>query len=204
MTARIAVDGLSCRRGGLPILEGISFTLGPGEALVLRGPNGAGKTTLLRTLAGLQPQGSGRVDISPPGAAYAGHADGIKPTLTARENLAFWASIFGEGDPGAGLGTMGLARLAERPAGRLSAGQARRLGLARLLLADWAVWLLDEPTVSLDTDGVKLFADIARRHLNGGGALIAATHLDLGLNVRTLDVARHRADPATALIDAPA
>ena len=196
MNPLVAVRGLAVARGGLRALEGVSFTLSAGQALVLRGPNGIGKTTLLRCLAGLQPVIEGDIAAAPESHAYAGHLDGLKPALTVAENLRFWASVFGQDGVGDAIARMNLAPLAARPAHMLSAGQKRRLGLARLLVAGRPVWLLDEPTVSLDSASVALFADVLRGHLAAGGAAVIATHIELGLpEAQVLDLAPFRADP---------
>ncbi|MCL4151322.1 UNVERIFIED_CONTAM: hypothetical protein GTU68_008492 [Idotea baltica] len=128
----LTVSDLSVARGGVPVLSGVSFDLKAGEALVLRGANGIGKTTLLRTLAGLQPALSGRVDFPEDTGAYASHADGIKTQLTVTENLAFWADVHGADLPDSVFKTFDLEDLRTRLAGTLSAGQKRRVGLARL------------------------------------------------------------------------
>lgn len=175
------------------MLEGVAFSLAPGEVLVLRGPNGSGKTTLLRTLAGLQPPLAGTMTVAPEAIAYAAHADGIKATLTAAENLEFWAAIYGTGDIGPAVTAFDLGKLVARPAQNLSAGQKRRLGLARLLVTGRPIWVLDEPTVSLDTASVALFARAVRGHVAAGGSAIIATHIDLGLDARVLDVSPFRA-----------
>ena len=190
----LSVRDLGVSRGGITILEGIGFTVSPGAALVLTGPNGIGKTTLLRTIAGLQPPSGGTVDLPSEGLAYAGHADGLKATLTVAENLTFWAQIFGQDGIGAALRAMDLEALADRPAQNLSAGQKRRLGLARLLVTGRRLWLLDEPTVSLDTASVRLFAEAVRSHLASGGAALMASHIDLGLTeAKSLNLAPYRA-----------
>jgi heme exporter protein A len=190
----LTVTGLACARGGVTVLEGISLTLPAGRALVLRGPNGIGKTTLLRTIAGLQPAVAGLVSLSPESLAYAAHADGLKAALTTRENLAFWAAVHGQGGVDAALTAMNLSALQDRLAQHLSAGQKRRLGLARLLVTGRPVWLLDEPTVSLDAASVALFADVMRAHLARGGSALIATHVDLGLDeVMVLDLTAFRA-----------
>ncbi len=181
----LTLTDLACARGGLRVLEGVTFTLAPGHALILQGRNGIGKTTLLRTIAGLQPPLSGKISADPDSIAYAGHADGLKPTLTARENLDFWAAIFGSNDTTAALSALHLTPLAHRPTATLSAGQKRRLGLARLLVTGRRIWLLDEPTVSLDTAATALFASMISRHLGQGGSAIIASHIDLGLTEAT-------------------
>lgn len=188
------VTGLSVARGGIAVLEGLDFTLRAGEALILRGPNGVGKTTVLRTVAGLQPPLAGTVGLEREAMAYAGHADGIKSTLTVRENLEFWAAIFGTGSIQPALEAFDLIALSDRAAGALSAGQKRRLGLARMVVTGRPVWVLDEPTVSLDVSAVALFAAAVRSHLASGGMALMATHIDLGLaEARVLDVAPFRA-----------
>jgi len=190
---QVSLDDLSVARGGVTVLQGLSFVLQSGQALVLRGPNGSGKTTLLRTLAGLQPAVAGRLDLPADSVAYASHADGLKATLTVAENLEFWARIYGGPSIDAALAALDLAALARRRAGELSAGQKRRVGLARLLVTGRPVWLLDEPTVSLDVASVARFADLVRQHLAGGGLAILATHVELGLpEARVLDLAPHR------------
>ncbi|MBE2275705.1 MAG: heme ABC exporter ATP-binding protein CcmA [Rhodobacteraceae bacterium] len=179
----LKVSDLAVSRGGLVVLEGLDFALAPGQALVLRGPNGIGKTTLLRTLAGLQPAVAGAISAPPESLAYASHSDGLKAALDVTENLQFWASVHGldAAAVGAALDAMNLRALARRPAANLSAGQKRRLGLARLLVTGRPVWLLDEPTVSLDTASVALFAAVVRGHLAAGGLAVLASHIDLGL-----------------------
>lgn len=177
----LQVHSLSVARGGVAVLAEVSFRLAAGQALVLRGPNGIGKTTLLRTVAGLQPPLSGRIDAPEDEIAYAAHADGLKVMLTVAENLEFWAAVFGTRAAGAALAAMNLAALADRRAADLSAGQKRRLGLARLLVTGRRFWCLDEPTVSLDAASVALFAGVLRGHLAQGGAALIATHIDLGL-----------------------
>lgn len=176
------VTDLSIARGGLPVLEGLSFQLMPGRALILRGPNGIGKTTLLRTIAGLQPPLSGQIDGAEDQIAYAAHSDGLKPALTVTENLTFWARVFGSASITPALEAFDLTALQDRPAGALSAGQKRRLGLSRMLVTGRPIWVMDEPTVSLDTRSVTMFADAVRAHLGQGGSALIATHIDLGLD----------------------
>ncbi|MFC3167601.1 heme ABC exporter ATP-binding protein CcmA [Paracoccus fontiphilus] len=194
----LAVHDLAVARGGLRTVEGVSFTLAAGQALILRGPNGIGKTTLLRTVAGLQPPIAGRIDMPEDTVAYAAHADGLKGALTVAENLRFWSRVFGGGDLAPALAAMDLVALADRPAAALSAGQKRRLGLARLLVARRPLWVLDEPTVSLDAASVARFADMVRAHLAAGGAALIATHIDLGLEARVLDLTPFKAKAVRA------
>lgn len=199
----LKVSDVAVSRGGVPVLTGIDFDLGAGDALVLRGPNGSGKTTLLRTIAGLQPPLAGEI-IGGDRVAYAAHADGLKSALTVSENLSFWSSVFGTGldRVAAAIAAFELGALDDRRAGNLSAGQKRRLGLARLLVTGRPVWVLDEPTVSLDTASVGLFADAVRKHLGQGGAVLVATHVDLGLGgVPVLNVTAHRAAAGMSVAD---
>ncbi|QFU09006.1 Cytochrome c biogenesis ATP-binding export protein CcmA [Rhodobacteraceae bacterium THAF1] len=184
---------LAVGRGGIPVLAELSFTVEPGRALILRGPNGAGKTTLLRTIAGLQGAYAGSVTPGPDAVAYAGHRDGMKGTLTVEENLSFWAGLHGQSGINDALAAFDLERLEDRLAQHLSAGQARRLGLARLVVTGRSIWCLDEPTVSLDTVNTGRFADLVRAHLGQGGIAVIATHIDLGLEGDVLDVTPYRA-----------
>ena len=185
----LRIDNLACARGGVTVLEGVGFTLSAGQAMVLRGPNGIGKTTLLRTVAGLQPAVAGTVSLPPESLAYAGHADGVKATLTVAENLHFWAQVHGSRVIAPALETLNLTALRDRRAQQLSAGQRRRLGLARLMVTGRAVWLLDEPTVSLDAGSALQFAAMLRGHLGRGGMALIATHVDLGLDgAQSLDL----------------
>jgi heme exporter protein A len=189
----LAVQDLAVARAGVPVLQGVSFALEAGRALVLRGPNGIGKTTLLRAVAGLQPPLQGRIEAVPDSLAYAAHADGVKATLTVAENLTFWARVFGTDSVSAAMERMALRDLADRRAANLSAGQKRRLGLARLLVSGRAIWVMDEPTVSLDAASVQLFGAVVRDHLANGGAALIATHIDLGLEADVLDLSPFKA-----------
>ncbi|MCR9108012.1 heme ABC exporter ATP-binding protein CcmA [Marivita sp. XM-24bin2] len=198
----LSVRDLAVTRGGLAILEGVSFDLAAGEALVLRGPNGIGKTTLLRSVAGLQPPEQGTVTGAEDQIAYAGHSDGLKAMLSVTENLRFWASVFGLTDIESALVAFDLTELRSRMAGALSAGQKRRLGLARLMVTGRPIWVLDEPTVSLDAASVALFAEAVRTHLQQGGSALMATHIDLGLEeARVLDLTPFKAAPRARQMD---
>lgn len=193
----LSVAGLCCARGGQAVLSDVDLAVPAGQALVLRGPNGIGKTTLLRTLAGLQPALAGDISYPEESAAYASHADGIKSALTVIENLKFWADVYGFADLDMverALATFDLTDLRERIGGTLSAGQKRRLGLARLAVIGRKVLFLDEPTVSLDGFSVRLFADwLQGQHLADGGVAVIATHIDLGINAPELDLTPFKA-----------
>jgi len=192
------VMGLGCARGGAAVLSNVSFDLAAGQALVLRGPNGIGKTTLLRTLAGLQPPITGDVVMPEEAAAYASHADGIKTALTVTENLAFWAEVYGLPLDTGVLDRFDLAALRNRQGGTLSAGQKRRLGLARLAVIGRKILFLDEPTVSLDIGSVAMFARwLQNDHLAQGGIAVIATHIDLGLDAPVLDLTPFKSAPGT-------
>ncbi len=197
----LAVFDLDIARAGAPVLQGVSFDLRQGQALVLRGPNGIGKTTLLRTIAGLQPAASGRISVDDQAVAYAAHADGVKSTLSVAENLGFWASVFGTRTVAEAIAAFDLAPIADRRAAHLSAGQKRRLGLARLLVTGRPIWALDEPTVSLDAAAVQMFARVISAHLASGGSALIATHVDLGLAADQLDLTPYRAKPTASLGD---
>lgn len=192
----LRVADLTCARGGVPVLEHVSFEVAEGQALILRGPNGIGKTTLLRTLAGLQPALEGEVSFPEDQGAYASHADGIKTALTVTENLKFWADVHGTTMPDDIFETFDLSDLKNRMGGTLSAGQKRRLGLARLGVIGRKVLFLDEPTVSLDGFSVKLFANwVQNTHLAQGGIAVIATHIDLGIEAPELDLTPFKAAP---------
>ena len=191
-TAWLEVTDLVCARGGLTVLEGVHLTVGSGQVVIVRGPNGSGKTTLLRTIAGLQPPVRGQIRYETESIAYAAHADGTKAMLSVSENLQFWAELYGTGSIDRAVETFDLTELLSRPARTLSAGQKRRVGLARLLVTDRPIWALDEPTVSLDEASVDLFARTVEAHLAAGGGAIIATHSDLGLHGETLDITDFR------------
>ena len=214
LPVQLVAEKLVIERGGRIIVDGVSFSAAAGEALLLTGPNGAGKTTLLRALAGFLPVAGGTIRLEPTGddpagddqprAEYVhaiGHANAVKAHLTVAENLVFWARFLG-GDAGAdarvatAMEAFALTDLAEFPASYLSAGQKRRVGLARLLASPRPVWLLDEPSVSLDAASTARLADVVNGHTSTGGIVIAATHLPLGL-LRTRELRLQRGGGAS-------
>ena len=184
-------DNLTCSRGGREVFTGLNFSLFGGEALVVTGRNGAGKSSLLRMIAGLVHIAGGRLalDGGEPDASiaeqshYVGHQDSVKPSLTVGENLKFWARYFGaiESTIDSALQAVDLAPLADLPAAYLSAGQRRRLSIARLVAVLRPLWLLDEPTSALDVPSQNRLADLMRNHLAGGGMIVAAAHGPIGL-----------------------
>ncbi len=188
----LVIENLTVARGGRTVLRNLSLVVGCGEGVALTGRNGAGKTTLLRTIAGFVRPDQGHVRFHgerssedlPVGeqAHFIGHLDGVKGALTVEENAQFWRVYFG-GAPvrvDEALARVGLADLDRIGARFLSAGQRRRLALVRLLLVVRPLWLLDEPTASLDAAGQAMLTDMARAHLTGGGIIVAATHVPLG------------------------
>ena len=197
----LRAQDLACERGGRTVFSGLNFAVAKGGALILHGPNGSGKSSLLRILAGLLRPSMGTlewagepVDENPEAyhsaLRYVGHLDAIKPTMTVRENLAFWAEFYGGGDADAGLSGLNLGHLADIPARFLSAGQRRRLGLARILAAPAPLWLLDEPTVTLDESTVATVEKMIADHRANGGIIVVATHT--GINIA--DAERLRPD----------
>ena len=188
-------------RGMRAVVRGISLIAGRGDALILTGRNGVGKTTLLRAIAGFLPLAGGRVFLEGGGedgavgesCHYVGHLNGVKRSLTVTETLQFYAKFLG-GAPDRvddAAARLGLGDLGNVPAGYLSAGQKRRLALARLICAPRPVWLLDEPTVSLDVASQALLASIVNEHLEAGGIVLAATHIAFGwTNMRPFDLER--------------
>lgn len=190
-TFALTAAALACRRGGRAIFDGVGFRLANGEAIALTGRNGAGKSSLIAILSGrLRPEaGSIRLeglgDMLPAEAAHlVGHRDGLKTALTATENLRFAQDLLGQ--PGLGpeeaLATVGLPHAGPLPVGYLSAGQRRRVALARLLVASRPIWLLDEPMAALDTGSQAMLSQLMQGHLAAGGAILAATHGPLGLD----------------------
>ena len=191
------VHDLALARGGRRLAQGLTFTLRGGEALLVTGPNGAGKSTLLRVLAGLLAPASGSLSlrgatVEAPGLAahYLGHAEALKGALTAQENLEFWSAMLKMGDlgltPGEALAKVAMSHAPDLPVSYLSAGQRRRVAIARLLVAPRPLWLLDEPTTALDAASQARLAGLMKDHLAAGGLIVAATHGDLGLAAREL------------------
>ncbi len=204
------VKDLACVRGGRPVFAELSFQAAPGDLVVVRGPNGCGKSSLLRLIAGFLRPAAGTImwdqtaiteDRPAHGArtSYLGHLDAVKPVLTVEENLDFWAGL---GNPSmapadqimAALKNLELRALADLPGGYLSAGQKRRLNLARLLVRPSSLWLLDEPTATLDDRSAAIVTGLISEHCAGGGVAIVATHLSLGLPAAVdLDMDQYRA-----------
>jgi heme exporter protein A len=209
---QLVAENLTLERGGRPVVSGLSFRLDASSALVLTGPNGSGKSTLLRAVAGYLRPAAGSVRVTGAGPEreagevchFVGHLDGIKTHLTAAENLAFWAAyLAGDADAAtplaarveAALERFALDALADIPAGYLSAGQKRRLALARLAIAARPLWLLDEPTVSLDAPSGAVLVDAINMHLHSGGMAIVATHVAMALApAQTLRLGRVEAE----------
>jgi heme exporter protein A len=189
---------VTCVRGGRNVFSGLDFAASAGEVLAVTGANGSGKTSLLRLIAGLLIPAAGSIALEggeaeltlPEQAHYLGHRDALKPALSVMENLAFWRNFLGGelSEAGASLKAVGLDHAAHLPAAYLSAGQRRRLSLARLLAVGRPVWLLDEPTAALDAAGQELLAGLMRDHLARGGLIVAATHGPLGIDTRDLRI----------------
>jgi heme exporter protein A len=195
---RLYGRSIRCVRGGREVFSGLDFAASSGEALAVIGPNGSGKTSLLRLIAGLLMVASGSIDLEggeteltlPEQAHYLGHRDALKPALSVLENLSFWQDFLGGEafDAAASLAAVRLDHAAHLPAAFLSAGQRRRLSIARLLAVRRPIWLLDEPTSALDAAGQGEFTGLMREHLARGGLIVAATHAPLGIEARQLRI----------------
>ena len=189
----IEVHDLAVSRAGVPLLDAVSFRLTKGEALLVKGPNGSGKTTLLRALIGLLPHESGHISIDRDDTVIATHLDGIKSSLTARQNLEFWSKIYCRSLDDEFLAALNLGPLLSKYGNELSAGQKRRLGLARVAISDAKNWLLDEPTNSLDQKAIKALETLIQNHRKNGGIVIVSSHQKLALpKAKTLDLSKHK------------
>lgn len=188
---RLTATDLGCRRSGREVFAGVNFSVSGGEILAITGRNGAGKSSLLRMLVGLIRIAHGRLDLDggdteltiAEQAHYVGHQDALKPSLSVAENLRFWSGFFGAGaaDIEGSLAAVGLDTLADLPAAYLSAGQRRRLSLARLVAVKRPLWLLDEPMSTLDAAAQDRLLGLIRAHLTERGLILAATHGPLGI-----------------------
>lgn len=195
---QLSGHAVACVRGGRQVFAGLDFAAVSGEAVAVVGRNGSGKTSLLRLIAGLLVPAAGKIALQggdaeltlPEQCHYLGHRDALKPALSVAENLSFWADFLGGErlDFAESLATVGLDHATHLPAGFLSAGQRRRLSLARLLTVRRPVWLLDEPTNALDVAGQDMFGGLMRQHLSRGGMIVAATHAPLGIESRELRI----------------
>ena len=195
---RLSGRQLRCVRGGREVFSGLDFAAASGEALAVTGANGSGKTSLLRLVAGLLMAAGGSSDLEggeaeltlPEQSHYLGHRDALKPALSVLENLSFWRDFLGAdvADEGRCLAAVALDHAMHLPAAYLSAGQRRRLSIARLLAVRRPIWLLDEPTSALDAAGQDMFAGLMRDHLAQGGIIVAATHAPLGIEARELRI----------------
>lgn len=188
---QLSCENLACNRGGRPVFTGLNFNLASGEALLVTGRNGAGKSSLLRIIAGLVRITAGRLELTggerdstlAEQAHYLGHQDAVKPSLSVGENLQFWTNYLGtqRRDISTALEAVDLVALADLPMAYLSAGQRRRLSIARLVAIPRPIWLLDEPTSALDAPSQKRLAELMSGHLASGGMIVAAAHGSIGL-----------------------
>jgi heme exporter protein A len=198
MISSLTAEKLACARGERRLFDGLNFRVRAGQALAVEGANGAGKTSLLRLIAGFLTPSAGRLLVKTAAGesddaeergkvvGWLGHQDGLKPQLTVIEQLTFFARLYRSTADAAVLERVGLVRQAELPCRYLSAGQRRRLALARLLVSNRPLWLLDEPFAALDTSGQALVAQLMALHCGAGGIIIAATHEPLGLGNESL------------------
>ncbi len=193
--------GLLCFRGERIVFANLSFVLKGGDALVLRGHNGSGKSTLLRLMAGLLKASEGQIswngenildepELHNAQLHYVGHLDAVKSVLTIKENISFWSALRSSAcDVDGAMEKFGIEFLSDVPGRFLSAGQKRRVNLARIVAAPAPLWLLDEPTTALDADAVKALENIIKTHRKSGGMVIASTHAEIGLeDAQTLNL----------------
>lgn len=188
---QLIAENLAAERSGEIVVDGIDFSLGDGDGLIVTGPNGSGKSTLLRVIAGLLPPAEGDIRLQDAGDAasvadashYLGHKNAMKSALSVTENLTFWQNFAGEAHLSIveALDMVGLEATADLPFGYLSTGQRRRISICKLLVSYRPIWLLDEPTAGLDADSEAGFAALMQAHLEDGGIIVAATHQPLGL-----------------------
>ena len=191
---------IACVRGGRLLFSGLEFSVAPGGAVLLTGPNGIGKSSLLGILAGLRPAAAGSVELpaNTRRIAYLGHGDGLKPLATVAESLAFWSAVNGPAEPAArrraindAMERFSLGPVAALPCRYLSAGQRRRVALARIMATAAELWLMDEPATALDTAGTRAFDHALAHHLAAGGMAVIATHAPIAVDgVETLEIAR--------------
>ncbi len=196
---------LTCIRGDRPIFSNLDFELNPGRALVLRGANGSGKSSLMKMISGLLKIEQGSLsyngedvqndkDWISQNLCYLAHKNGMKPEMTIEENLQFWnrmensAAGSNRSDITQAAKKIGIDHCLDLPVSYLSSGQGRRAALTRVLCHPARTWLLDEPTVGLDHAGVELLANLMNEHLDNGGSILAATHIELGLNMEKTDI----------------
>ncbi len=199
---KLSAENVTCVRGGRTVFERLSFQIAAGESLLLTGPNGAGKSSLLRLLAGLITPAAGTVELSGgspdltigQSSHFIGHANAVKAAMTVEENLRFWTRFLGSTEDTSPLEAFNLENHASIPAALLSAGQSRRLALSRLAAVPRPLWLLDEPTVGLDTASQATLVKFMKAHLNDGGLVVAASHVDVGLAfTKQLEITRQAA-----------
>ena len=196
---KLIVENMAIERGGQEIVSDISFELNSGDALIVKGENGSGKSTTLRGISGLLPLAGGRVELFDETGKqfegemreychYLGHQNAMKPALSVRENLEFWQEFCGDPELTVeeALDEVDLLHTIDLPFHYLSAGQKRRVSIARLMVSDRPVWILDEPTSGLDSQSVKVFTGICHAFCDDGGILIAATHLPLGIETEKI------------------
>lgn len=188
---RLIAEDIACQRGGREVFTGLSFAVDKGQSLLVTGRNGAGKSSLLRIIAGLVRLAAGRLSLEGSHAQsslaeqahYVGHQDPVKGALSVAENLGFWSAYLGgKPDVRGALKAVGLDALADLPAAYLSAGQRRRLSIARLVAVKRPLWLLDEPTTALDAEAQKALAGLMRKHLRSGGLIVTASHGPIGIS----------------------
>lgn len=182
--ALIALEDVAIRRGGRIVVEGVTLAIETGDCCILRGANGSGKSSLLRAIAGFAAPAAGRITRNlPAGAAFLGHADGVKAALTGAENLRFWSALYAapHSAADAAVAALGVGAFIGQPAGAMSAGQRRRLALCRVVMSGRDLWILDEPTAGMDAGSIAGVLALIAAHRGNGGAAIVATHEPLDI-----------------------